>query len=835
MKLGRREYIILLAAVLLLGLGARIYLEKYTYIFGFDSYWFARMASYVVKLGHIPSHDPLAFRGFPPPPIKWELSMYYPGWLYLLFFGHQYVIPNMLTVFKWLSASFGAIGSVIIGLVGWVIGGPVAGILTGFFAATNPGYAYRTLSGFYEDDATYFMIALVVLFMILAYRAKDWKKRAGWLAAASITALVEAISWNAFMILPYSAIAFLGMFIVYKLALVGAKYGQEFIKKNELATLIGVSLVLAFVGYFVLHGLALREGGDALDLTARVSPTTMYTLGYNVLAVIGWALFAAFGTLYFYNRDRKYGTYALAALLLALLGTYLEGASTIKVRFTLADGTEQTITMSGRGFLPALLGGALATIVMQLAGVIAAFVVMDIKEGKKRLWTADDWWLLAVVFVPLLVATLSGPINGYDWYRPVIHTIMKNINPPNPASAQGTAPGQTNIQPYKGFIEPLTSGISAVLIGENTYGFMNWPAKYGILFLLLFVSLPALAALVPRHKDVLFIIGWLALTWWAAWYQLKYCYYLGIPIAIATGVLTARALEEAKRAKEEWIKVAAVVVVTLIGLSMVSTTIYHEVTRVPTLINNQEYLEMKAYGASSAQDYIDLFQWINNNTPPDANLLNWWNIGHWLTFFTNRGVFTDNTNYYYRADVEAARFFLGDVNTAYAIATKYKMNYVIGSRDIFLGARSLALYALDTKDLRDPRLNNYSVYFASCQETSIPTIGTRYVCTAPTGEIIATLTPQNWEKIPVLSMTTWRDSNDATKLKIGNTEFVVYKVPAGKTQNGIIWQLWLLTPTMNDSIIFRMLIGAPTPGFTPEWRSKDGRIFVYKVDYGKGA
>ncbi len=812
-----------LTMIFILGLATRIYLEKYTYIFGFDSYWFARMASYIVQMGHLPKYDPVAFRGFPPVPIDWELSMDFPAWVYHLVYGAHYIQQNMLMVFKWLPASFGATGSLIMGIFGYVLGGPLLGLLTGFFAATNPGYIYRTLSGFYEDDATSFFIPLAFIFAYLAYRSKDRKWYWIYTILAGITLLIQAISWDGFFIVPYTVFVFTVLYLAYVILDYIRRYVPDHVSWWDWAV-IGLGGVFAVIAGIFVKTLAYSEAADALALTGALTPTTIFTLATPYIAIFFFGVATAAAILWLHTDERKYIYVTLGAVVFAIL-TYMGPANNgFITEITDSNGVARRIGFQSTSFSMLFLGSLLMILVSGLAGGLATILF----EKRKDMRGIIDWKLLGVIYVPLLFAVLSGPINGNNWYQPVINTIQWNFFP---EMSKGVGVHSAVLKPHMGFIEPKTDGIGSAIIGEETYGFANWPAKYGILALIVLTSIPFMFYRSEKNRYFLFLLAWLALTWWAAWYQLKFCYYLGLPIAIASAVVLA---DLYTRGSSKPARAAIMAVIALVSISMISTAVYHTATRIPMLLTSAEAQEMNLapkglplFSAASGQDYIDMFKWIDANTPKDANLLDWWSIGHWLTFFTGRGVMTDNTNYYYQADVEAAQFFLApDENAAYAIASKRHMNYVIFQPEFLWQGYSLALYALQTSDLRDPRLANYAAGKIYCERVgkSIVTGKPYYIC-LQNGSTLATLSAKQWADIPPFEPQYYREFNEATRIRIGNREYAVYKLSESQKGGTLI----LLAPGMNNSMIVRMLLDVPMEHFRLAWVAPHHGVMVYKI------
>lgn len=819
----RERLALWLVAIFFLALVARIYLEKYTYIFGFDSYWFARMVSYIIRDGHLPPYDPIAFRGFDPVPTQWELSMEFPAWVYRALYGATYDKMKLLTVFKWLPAIFGAFGSMIAALIGVVVAGPLAGILTGVFAATNPGYVYRTMGSFYEDDATSFILVLAVLFSMVAYGARKREHFLGWLALAAVTALLAAISWQGFYILPYTAVVFALLWVGYHIAVFLSRYfSTEFVRKYEFYLVLIAGAVAAVLAGAIVKALALKEAADALYLTGALSMTTVYTLALSYVSIAFWGAFAASAVLGIRRGDPKYGYMALGLAALAVLTVLSAANRTYVLEITLPDGTDATRPYNLGSFGAALLGSALMILVAQLAGVLAAYLFPD----RNAHAVSPDWKILAVVFVPLLFAALSCPINGYCWFSNALSVIYKIVFPPESVS-QST--DTVIVQPYTGFIEPLTGGPWSRIIGEETTGFLNWPAKYGILFVIVLFSIPFLGAKIREDRRYLFLLAWVALTWWAAWYKLKYAYYFGVPIAIASAVLLADLWESSKR-WGRWSRAIMAVLIVFVSVSMAATGVFHTVSKVPTLITSQEATEMYMFGGKPADGYIELFQWLEANTPPDANLLNWWSIGHWLTFFTERGVMTDNTNARLEADYEAARFFLFDENTSYEIARKRGMNYAIVESSLLWGAPSLAIYAYETENLADPRVRDYGAAVLYCYQSSSPVYRDKYLCFSNQGQLVTAVDKNIYESIPSFEPGSYQPSETAFKILLGDKNYVAYR--GGKTTVGgkVMDVLLILTEKLNDSTLVKMLLHAPLEHFEFQWVSSDGQVMVYKIE-----
>ncbi|MFA7709435.1 MAG: hypothetical protein WCX82_04865, partial [archaeon] len=96
--------------------------------------------------------------------------------------------------------------------------------------------------------------------------------------------------------------------------------------------------------------------------------------------------------------------------------------------------------------------------------------------------------------------------------------------------------------------------------------------------------------------------------------------------------------------------------------------------------------------------------------------------GHWIAYFTERKVSTDNTNSSQEADSDFGLFMISeDINQAKAILKKYDADYIMVEADDLQKMGSFAVYGYWTTNFSDPRITKYYGMAIPCekQQTAI--------------------------------------------------------------------------------------------------------------------
>src|SRR3989344_896510 len=148
--------LLIIFGIFILAFATRAHLMKYELFFEFDSYFHARIISYVIEDFVIPFNDPLRFaptESFVP--ISSSLFFWYlSAVIYKVFtLGAPYNKDLWILFVKILPALYGALISVAMFFLGKEAYSKKAGIAMGVFSAIVPAFVYRTMAGFLEDDS----------------------------------------------------------------------------------------------------------------------------------------------------------------------------------------------------------------------------------------------------------------------------------------------------------------------------------------------------------------------------------------------------------------------------------------------------------------------------------------------------------------------------------------------------------------------------------------------------------------------------------------------------------------------------------------------------------
>lgn len=210
-RIRTREFFFI-SLVFILGFAVRAYLMRYELIFEFDSYWHARMVSYILQGLPVPTLDPLAYYQNPAaasiagsPVLFWYIS----AAIYkILTLNGAYTIESWILVVKILPALFGALICVGMFFLGRELfkghhHANTAGLFAGILAAVVPSFVYRTMGGFYEDDSFGFLPLVVgLVFFVRAVREPKWSKENLINAAlAGLSFALMVFTWSAFNVL----------------------------------------------------------------------------------------------------------------------------------------------------------------------------------------------------------------------------------------------------------------------------------------------------------------------------------------------------------------------------------------------------------------------------------------------------------------------------------------------------------------------------------------------------------------------------------------------------------------------------------------------------------
>jgi dolichyl-diphosphooligosaccharide--protein glycosyltransferase len=191
--------------VFVLGFIVRATLMRFELFFEFDSYWHARMVSYILQGLPAPTIDPLAYYQNAAaatlgstPWFFWYVS----AAIYKIFtLNGAYDMETWVLWVKILPALFGALTCVGMYFLGKELfpgkHERSAGLFAGILAAVMPAFVYRTMGGFYEDDSFGFLWMVFGLFFFVkaAFNEKELNRRIGFGIAAGLSFGLMVISW----------------------------------------------------------------------------------------------------------------------------------------------------------------------------------------------------------------------------------------------------------------------------------------------------------------------------------------------------------------------------------------------------------------------------------------------------------------------------------------------------------------------------------------------------------------------------------------------------------------------------------------------------------------
>ncbi len=262
------------------------------------------------------------------------------------------------------------------------------------------------------------------------------------------------------------------------------------------------------------------------------------------------------------------------------------------------------------------------------------------------------------------------------------------------------------------------SSVLGRTVGEENTGYQFFGVKYNAL-----IIFPVLAMLlIPirlfrDRKDHLsaMIFFWILITFFMAWYKLKFTYTFGLPIAAAGGLITAEIFYYLKERTNLEQKSVAVCLAFMLLVGIASATIF-----VPDKVPHIEI---------GYPDWKAALDWMKDpeNVAEDAKMFNWWDEGHWISFLGERAVSADNRNMSFESNRDFSLFAITeDLNEAIRIAKEYDFDYIVMGSDMFQKVGSFGFYAYNTMNSNDERIINFLIAPHSAMPCSKD--GEEYVC-----------------------------------------------------------------------------------------------------------
>ncbi len=144
----------------------------------------------------------------------------------------------------------------------------------------------------------------------------------------------------------------------------------------------------------------------------------------------------------------------------------------------------------------------------------------------------------------------------------------------------------------------------------------------------------------------LFLFVYLLLTIIAGRGAVRNLFSAAPPLAIVSGFFVVKGYEEIFKATKDRIYPSMLYLIAIILIVHMAVTSYERAS--------------KSFWTSIVDGWLPAFQWIRENTEPDAVFLHWWDYGYWVQTLGNRTTVLDGGNY--ESPYKIARHFFTSDN-----------------------------------------------------------------------------------------------------------------------------------------------------------------------------
>ncbi|MFH1545285.1 MAG: STT3 domain-containing protein [archaeon] len=264
-----RRQLFIVVLIFLLAFGVRGALMKHELFFEFDTYWHARVVSYILQGGGVPDRDPMAYYQLGGSEIGWKMApvWWYSSALFYKIFTLNAPYDKELWIFfvKLIPAFWGACIAVAMFFLFKEMYGRKAGYVAGFFAAVVPAFVYRTMAGQFEDDALGFLWFVIgFYFFFKAVKEMEFNKES--IKNAVISAIffgLMAWTWEMFLLIPLVLVSY---FVVTFILM--------WFKRVETAKLLNFAKI--FVIVFVIFGVLATLKDDGRWVNTSIGYATKF-------------------------------------------------------------------------------------------------------------------------------------------------------------------------------------------------------------------------------------------------------------------------------------------------------------------------------------------------------------------------------------------------------------------------------------------------------------------------------------------------------------------------------------------------------------------------------
>ncbi|MCR4335850.1 MAG: hypothetical protein NUV57_04915, partial [archaeon] len=248
---------------------------------------------YVVQTLTIPSVDPLAYyqvEGGVPLPESGPFFWFFTAIIFKIFtLGAAFSKETWIVAVKFFPAIFGALISVAMYFLGKEMYSKKAGVTMAIFASVVPSFVYRTMAGFFEEDALGFLwMVLGLIFFVKAVKNAEFNSETikNSILAALLFATM-AWTWQMFLLIPIILVAWFPSTIILmwfrkenteKILNIAKTFAVTFVLFSVVATIfVGAGWIDSTIGYVTSYLPVTGENLDRINTTGGDS-TSVYSI-----------------------------------------------------------------------------------------------------------------------------------------------------------------------------------------------------------------------------------------------------------------------------------------------------------------------------------------------------------------------------------------------------------------------------------------------------------------------------------------------------------------------------------------------------------------------------
>lgn len=280
---SHKKEILFVFLIFLLAFGIRGHLMIYELMFGFDSYFHARIAEDVAQTLDVSQYEKLGYYhlGEGTPALK-VTSMFF--WYFTAIIFNIFTLFGPLTREAWIfavklfPALFGALISVAMYFLGREAYSKKAGVAMALFAAVVPSFVYRTMAGFFEEDALGFLWFVVgLIFFVRAIKKAEFNSETIKNAIiASFFFILMALTWELFLLVPIVLVGWLVLTLILL-----------WFRKESNSNIINLTKTFAIVFIIFAVFATLGTGPQWIDSTTSYVTRYLPISGENIDRISG--------------------------------------------------------------------------------------------------------------------------------------------------------------------------------------------------------------------------------------------------------------------------------------------------------------------------------------------------------------------------------------------------------------------------------------------------------------------------------------------------------------------------------------------------------------------